>query len=453
MNNFDLIKMALRNLAKRKVRTGLTILSVVIGASSIIIMISLGIALDESFDKQIENMGGITNITVSSYDKPITTDTLNKFKAIDGVVAVTPILEKEFKLIANNKYVGTFSFMGIDPSTMESFGYTPIEGRTLSSEDVGTYNLAINPYIQNGFYKKGKAEPYPRWIFSDEDITEDMLKVDLLDQKVKITTNTDFGVDKKYLKNLGNKSNNVKHKIYNANIVGIVNKAEQYANNYVFISLDTFEKIKKDIDKLQGNNNRGNNNQAKGGYERILIKCRDLNKVEDVMSSIKDIGEFQPYSQAEFINSTKKMTMSVQILLGAIGGISLFIAAIGITNTMVMSIYERTKEIGIMKVIGAKVSDIKRLFLLEAILIGFLGGTIGVLFSLTASYGLNKLSPLLLMYLGMGISGEQASKISSIPFWLSISSLLFSSVIGLIAGYFPARRAVKIEALKAIKAE
>ena len=123
-----------------------------------------------------------------------------------------------------------------------------------------------------------------------------------------------------------------------------------------------------------------------------------------------------------------------------------------------MAIYERTREIGIMKVIGAKVSDIKKLFLLEAILIGFLGGGIGVLFSHLISFGLNKASPFLMEMMGMSMNmgldpSNSTTKISSIPFWLSISSLIFASIIGLLAGYFPARRAVKIEALKAIKSE
>lgn len=458
MTNIDIIKMALKNLAKRKLRTALTILSVVIGASSIIIMVSLGVALDESFDRQIKEMGSITNIDVNAnYNSKtgITADIINQFKALEGVEVVTPIVRTELRLLLNgDKYVGSFSALGIDPAAADILGYTAIEGRGLTDQDSGSYNIIANPLIAYGFDKKGKGEPYPKWIYSEDEITPDMEKREILDQKVTITTDTNYGVSRKYIGNSSDINQNVKHKTYKANIVGIVNKPEMYGDNYIILPLDTFEKIKKDSDKILSN---GSQTNTMTGYNQVVVKCKDLDSVEEVMEQIKDLGEFNVYSPIEYITSAKKTNASIQILLGAIGGISLFIAAIGITNTMVMSIYERTKEIGIMKVIGARVVDIKKLFLLEAILIGFLGGGIGVIFSHIVSLVINKGAPFLmgkLGMMGMGIgAGDEMSKISSIPFWLSISSLIFASLIGLMAGYFPAKRAVKIEALKAIKSE
>lgn len=454
MTSIDILKMALKNLTKRKLRTALTILSVVIGASSIIIMVSLGVALDESFDKQIQQMGNITNIEVNAnYNGKtgITTDDINKFKNISGVKAVTPVLRSELRMMINgDRYVGSFIIMGVDPSTTDLLGYTAIEGRSLTSEDEGTYNMVANPLIAYGFDKKGKGEPYPRWIYSEEEIPKDIEKHELLNQKVTITTDNNFGVNRKYLGNGSDLDKTLKHKTYKAKIVGIVNKPEMYGENYIIMPLDTLEKIKKDIEKINSNNNQ---NKRKG-YDRVIVKCDDIEVVQQVMDNIKDLGEYNVYSPIEYITSAKKTNTSIQVLLGAIGGISLFIAAIGITNTMVMAIYERTREIGIMKVIGAKVTDIKRLFLLEAILIGFLGGGLGVLFSHLISFGLNKLSPIIMGIMGMSMGMEEEfSKISSIPLWLSIASLVFASLIGLLAGYFPARRAVKIEALKAIKSE
>ncbi|WP_250278194.1 ABC transporter permease [[Clostridium] colinum] len=458
MTSIDIIKMALKNLAKRKLRTSLTILSVVIGASSIIIMVSLGIALDESFDKQIQQMGNITNIEVNAnYNGKtgITTDNINQFKQLEGVQAVTPILRTELRILLNgDKYVGSFSALGIDPSTADLLGYTAIEGRGLNEEDSGTYNVLVNPLIEYGFSKKGKGEPYPKWIPDEDEITPDMEKRELLNQKITITTDKNYGNSRKYLENGSDIRNNLKHKTYKANIVGIANKPEMYGENYVIVPLDTLEKIKKQIDKTYSGSSSTNNTKA--GYERVIIKCKDIEVVQEVMNQVKDIGEFNVYSPIEYITSAKKTNANIQVLLGAIGGISLFIAAIGITNTMVMAIYERTREIGIMKVIGARVSDIKKLFLLEAILIGFLGGGIGVLFSHLLSFTINKAGPFIVSKIGIisiATSGDEVAKISSIPFWLSISSLIFASFIGLISGYFPAKRAVKIEALKAIKSE
>lgn len=455
MTSLDILKMALRNLTKRKMRTALTILSVVIGASSIIIMVSLGIALDESFEKQIEKMGSITNVELSvnyGAKNGITTDVINKIKALEGVTAVTPVLRSELRVITNtDRYVGTIAFLGIDPQTAEIFGYTPIEGRTLSESDKGTLNAVINPLIAYSFEKKGKAGTYPKWIYSEEDLEPNAIKVDLLNQTVKISSDLNYGAKKDNFDTQTTVSNS-KIKTYKLKIVGVVEKTEAYGENYIIMPVDSLEKINKEVGKIQSG--IAPESTVKSGYEKVLVKCENLDIVDTVINNIKDIGDFQVFSQAEYIKTSKKLNMSIQLLLGAIGSISLFIAAIGIANTMIMSIYERTKEIGIMKVIGARVSDIKKLFLLEAILIGFLGGGIGLLFSYMVSFGLNKLAPYFMSGMGLGMDMSQESvKISSIPFSLAITALMFASFIGLMAGYFPAKRAVKIEALKAIKSE
>ena len=145
----------------------------------------------------------------------------------------------------------------------------------------------------------------------------------------------------------------------------------------------------------------------------------------------------------------------MMLILGSLGGISLLVAAMGITNTMIMSIYERTREIGIMKVLGCVVGDIRTVFLLEAGLIGLGGGAIGVLLSYAISFVLNMLGSGGLGSLlgGMYYGGGDATRISVIPIWLVGLALVFSTLIGLISGFSPANRAVKISALEAIKHE
>ena len=115
-----------------------------------------------------------------------------------------------------------------------------------------------------------------------------------------------------------------------------------------------------------------------------------------------------------------------------------------------MSIYERTKEIGIMKALGCYVKDIRRMFLFEAAAIGFSGGVIGLILSYAISGLLNMLGG---GSMGSMMTGGSAvaMKISVIPIWLALLALFFATMIGLIAGYAPARRAVKISALEAIR--
>ena len=130
-------------------------------------------------------------------------------------------------------------------------------------------------------------------------------------------------------------------------------------------------------------------------------------------------------------------------------------AALGITTTMIMSIYERTREIGVMKVLGCMIKNIRTVFLMEAGTIGFIGGILGVGISYLISFIINSISAGAgggdiygMMMGGGGLGGS-----SIIPFWLVIGAIAFATMIGLISGFYPANRAVKISALTAIKQE
>ena len=137
-----------------------------------------------------------------------------------------------------------------------------------------------------------------------------------------------------------------------------------------------------------------------------------------------------------------------QLALGGIGAITLLVAAIGIINTMTMSIYERTKEIAIMKVIGATFTDIRLLFLTEAGMIGLFGGLMGLIFSYTLSFVINQLSgDFMGNYMGTG----EALHLSVIPWWLALFAIGFSIMIGLLAGVYPANRAVKLSPIEAMR--
>lgn len=147
------------------------------------------------------------------------------------------------------------------------------------------------------------------------------------------------------------------------------------------------------------------------------------------------------------MESNQKTMGMIQAVLGGIGAVSLFVAAIGITNTMMMSIYERTKEIGVMKVLGCDLRNIRSLFLMEAGFIGFIGGVIGLILSFGLSFVINKLAQSAQdMSLGAG-------DISYIPLWLMVLSLAFAILVGMVAGFFPARRAMKLSPLAAIRNE
>ena len=173
-----------------------------------------------------------------------------------------------------------------------------------------------------------------------------------------------------------------------------------------------------------------------------------MKNAEEVSDGIKAL-DYEAMGMLEMIKSMNKAMTIVNAIFAGIGSISFIVAAIGIANTMIMSIYERTREIGVMKVIGASIQDIQKLFLTEAALIGLIGGIIGVLLSLLMSAGFNLIGNRFAMAQG----AEEAVKISHIPLWLIFVALIFSTLVGVAAGYFPAKRAMNLSALDAIRSD
>ena len=151
-------------------------------------------------------------------------------------------------------------------------------------------------------------------------------------------------------------------------------------------------------------------------------------------------------TNVEYMDSMKSQLAIIQAVLGGIGAISLLVAAIGIANTMMMSIYERTKEIGVIKVLGCSLKNIKQMFLMEAAFIGFIGGAAGCILS----YGL---SAIINFVTGHGEAMGFTGNISYIPIWLVFAAMGFAVFVGMAAGYFPALRAMKLSPLAAIRNE
>ncbi|MGN1231574.1 MAG: ABC transporter permease, partial [Anaerotignum sp.] len=151
MNKRDMIDMALRNLLKRKLRTLLTVLGVVIGTASIVVMVSIGIGMNEGFAKQLESWGSLQVINVYPsggmvYDEASDSmkqekkqDELNakaveSFRQMEHVEAVSPVIE-EYMYLTAGRYIADASIMGIEPGAMEALGYNVVEGRALTAED------------------------------------------------------------------------------------------------------------------------------------------------------------------------------------------------------------------------------------------------------------------------------------------------------------------------------
>lgn len=435
MNSIDLIYMGIKNLWRRKLRTFLTVLGVVIGATSIIVMLSIGFGLTQSFEDQISQWGSLTTINVypkwSDPSMPSTGNTqvylndeaVTSFKAIPHVVAVNPIIET-YGTVIDGKYITNIPIRGIDPSIMEDFEFEVADGRLLNESDEMT--AVFGGQVAMSFYNpKATVWREP--------------KVDLMKDKLVITLNPNYGWSDP-------NQETINYKSYKIKVAGILTE-DNYEYSYaVYMPMADVKKMIKEKEKAE--NLKPSPNKSKDDYQNITVKVDDMDNVKDVQDQIKSLG-YEAYSLNDQLESMKQTARSIQLALGGIGAISLLVAAIGITNTMVMSIYERTKEIGIMKVIGASINDIKKLFLFESAMIGLFGGILGIGLSYLLSFLINKFGANFGNFMGTGMG----TKISIIPVWLVFASLAFSALIGVISGYYPARRAMNLSAIEAIRQE
>ena len=437
----DLFSIGVNNLIKRKLRTFLTLLGVVIGTAAIVVLVSLSNGMDESFKNQIEQMGSLNNIDVmkpwegkpggvSGAKLKLDDKALQSFEAIANVEAVLPIKETYMRIWVGRQ-VADKSIIGTDLAKLEVFGAKLLKGHTASGQNTVVFGFAAdqsfyNPRNQGDFMGGGWVEP-PK---PGEEVP--------YNPKLNLLTKLIMTADYEYPDNRNSAPDQKKPKKFKAKGVGILARTGNYMlDDGAFVSLKTLKQMIKEDAKLMDNRDALKNLEQ---YDRMIVRVDNIDNAAAVQKQIKEMG-YEANSLMDIINEMKKTSQVMKLVLGGIGAVSLLVAAIGIANTMVMSIYERTREIGVMKVIGADLVDIRNIFLVESGLIGFTGGIIGVMLSYGVSAVIN-------MIAGSQMGGQQ---ISLIDFKLVLFGIAFSTGIGLISGYSPANRAMKLSVLNALR--
>ncbi len=446
MKFVDLLAMSLKNLSRRKLRTALTVLGVVIGTASIVVMVSLGIGLSELNRELIASYGSLTEITVNSaYNggdsttDPIylTDDAVKQMKKLTYVTDVYPMLEVDV-MMQQGKYSTNVSLTG---APYEYLKRIPLgEGALSAPSDKDLkliYGNAIiqwfnDPKSRNSYWETGKLPD-----------------VDFMGKPMFVI----FDTDTYYQSQGGGEDAPKPPKKYMIQTDGVVEGGVDDYNSYaynVYTRLDLLETQLKRIFKKKPIPGQPTNKKGKPYnyfiYNSCVVNVDDMEHVAEVQKKLTDMG-FQAYSNADWMQQSEQQSNMIQAVLGGIGAVSLFVAAIGIANTMMMSIYERTKEIGIIKVLGCDMKVIRNMFLLESGFIGFMGGVVGLIFSEAVSFAINHLLNISQTMTGMD------GNISRIPLWLAAASLGFAVFIGMAAGFFPALRAMKLSPLAAIRNE
>ncbi len=438
----DVLRTALMNLWRRKARTFLTILGMVIGVASIVVMVSLGLGIQKATIDSFAGTGSLTMITVTNYRQVtsgeganvstyyqsddsivLNNKTVDALRKIEGVVAVMPTIECWGGMLKSGRYVTDISLLGVDMDVAAQFDIVPETGSLPESHGGSTVRMVLGSWALQNFYDPNNYNPAMD--------NEGNPKV-TADSRFQLTFDSSniYGGDA-YSYTGGQV---IPHgKFYRAEVTGVMGQGNNSFSWYTIMDIDMLKKLaKENKDYMYGVDT--------SKYSSIYVKCVDIDAVESVRNAINELG-YGTESVIDAVNMAKESTARIQYLLGAIGGVALLVAAIGIMNTMMMSIYERTKEIGIIKVLGCRMSNIVELFLTEAAYIGLFGGALG----LGVSYGISMLLNVLLKD-SFGLS-------SVIPLYLAFGAVAFSIVVAVVSGMYPAFRAMRLSPLAALRNE
>lgn len=449
MTLIDIIKMAASNLWRRKMRTMLTVLGVIIGTACIVIMVALGIGNMEQFQQSIMESSSLTKIEVSSYSNGnegggITDASIDEFKAIEGVRTATPVisLPAYFKI---GKYTSEASVYCVDPKAME---FKLSEGK-MFSENSAQPEFIIGSNAKTSFMDSKMRDTIGGYGTDDTGKTTyydmngnemDVAAPDINFLEDKFTYYPAYQWD---VENRDAETETPMPKEYKAKFTGVLEQSDSEQSYNIYTSLETGRRIIQENRELMKSKSI-----VPGKYSQAFVYVNSIDDAKSVLDEIKSKG-FEAYSPTEWITSMQEESQRQQSQLTAIGLISLLVSAIGIANTMLASILERRREIGVMKVIGLSVAKINLMFLVEAALIGLIGGGIG----LGISYGFAG-------FLSLGGAGEDVSFLGmyfsngvtlSIPIWLALGAIAIAVGTGILSGIYPAWRATKLSPLEAIR--
>lgn len=540
----DILGMSLTNLWRRKMRTLLTVLGVIIGTASIVVMLSLGIGLKQAMVSQVSSAGGLTEIMVTGGDdsgmseRLLDDDTMQTFLDMEHVDSVEPQLTYSMPLQVGKYEADSVTVIGIPQKNLQEIELE--EGSTPDTENGGSLSLIVgNQVLSDSFFESATGE-YPYWenneapdvdlmrdqmfggITSDDVVGDDTTNVtddssdtslvdvvdsaftdeaddfsasddfslddigttkaqddDADDDAPSSTTENSVGTQEPTTENISSGDSGLEYdgigdmgedsmsytsftsdmKKVPIKVAGITAGTDTDYTEFSYNCYTDIDSLKAFLKKNYSENQviPGQPTDKKGKpyrdlkYSQFVVNVDDSSNVEAVLQDIQDMGYYGETNK-EWIEETEKQFMIIEAVLGGIGAVAMLVAAISIANTMTMSTYERTKEIGVMKVLGCALGNIRSMFLAEAAFIGFLGGVAGIILSYVLSIVLNKvIAP---RFMGDMLEGYGSNvSISAIPLWLVALAIVFSTLIGMIAGFFPAQRATKLSPLAAIRNE
>ncbi len=399
----EAFKMAAKTLVSNKLRSSLTMLGIIIGNASVITLVGLGRGAQTLAKNQLSNLGAnVLFIVPGNNDTRRRGISFPKNLVLEDSIAINnqvPSVKKVAPQISANEIVQSnskslsISIAGVTPEFLRVRSFEIAEGRFISESDVNSARsfVVIGPDLKEEFFKAKSV----------------------IGEKIRIKDHTYeiIGMLKPKGAVFGSNQDKNAYIPLTTMVNRISGKDPTYGISLSFISVEAINKNKTSAAKFQITN--------------LLRQRHNITRDDD----------FAVRSQKDALNIVTNITSGLTFLLAGIGAVSLIVGGIGIMNIMLVSVSERTEEIGLRKAIGAKQSDILIQFLFEALILSTIGGLIGTTTGLTGVYLLGVITPLP----------------ASVGLTTTLSTMIISGSIGLIFGVLPAKRASKLDPIVALR--
>lgn len=417
----DQLDFVWQHIRKNKLRVFMTVLAATMGTAFLIVLASVGFGIHDTIRSSILSNRIVTEIQVYSGDlKQEDIAEMKNIKHVNAVIYRQQVNAEERTFL--DDYTGHQYLIITDIKEEEKAGFALAEGRLPEKEG----EVVVGGHFAQ-FFAKEHAEG------SEEE--PESYKGNVLGEKFTYA--------------LGNRDGEeASHDSLELTIVGIAEKpAKEWAQDYAIytdtsiipsIQLLAEDVLPEDTELL---------------YGQVAVHANDLENVKMVSETLKDQG-YSVYSVADEIGQLDVFFLALKAGLVFVGTIAILIASIGIFNTMTMAVTERTREIGVMKAIGASPKLIQRLFLMESVWIGVIGTVIAVIISYAVSYIANLVLPVIV---SAALQEEDFQQLdvtfSIIPWQLVLIASIISIAVAMISGWRPARKATKIDVIQALRQE
>jgi len=398
----DLARLSTRMFKTNPLRTWLTILGMGVGTGAVVVLVGLGFGLQQIILEQIVFGETLLSLGVSATgakNLAITDDVVRTFESYEHILDVAP-LARYPALITYKGLTGNVFIQGAEPAYIRYAGITTSAGAVFEEEDIANGNeIMLSPAVLKLFGIEDVDA------FIGQEVTFRLLVPgsegsDLI---------TEINIEKRYrVKGITKEE-------------GVLNALMMLPELRNYVGIEEYDRAQVRVESSE------------------FLNAVELRLIED---------GYRVTALSKTVEQASKIFQGIQVVLATFGGIALLVSAIGMFNTMTVTLLERTKEIGIMRTIGASPRDIKFLFVSESIVVGFLGGVSGILMGVTLGFAVN----IMLNIAASQFGGQSVSLFSFPPAFLTFIAV-FSAAVGYLTGIFPARRASLLNPLDAIRYE